>query len=493
MDSTKIFLLIVGNIVNIILSLIFFYLLRIFFSFEIVGYYGAFISFFTSLEFINHLGFSLAYLKYFSEASNQQEEALCNGTFLVYRIIQLSIYSTVIVFLIPFLSLYEGDLIVVYAFFFTWLFVRISIFDFILLSKKEAFKRSLSAICLNFLKSFLLILLINFFANDIWLLIGILFISHISYFCLNILFIRSRNFKKPTREYYLKFFRYSLPFFLSLTFLFVVNNIDVLLVQHWSNLLDVANYFTAKQFYSYFLIIISSISNILMTTFSINVKNGKSEENLPIINYTHKILNLIFLPLILITLLFATDAFTFIFGSNYQITGQILNIFILILIPLSIDCVNTVQLQALGEVRFIAKFSIIENSIAVFFMVLFISPSIFNLGVFGGALSFLIAKIIIQIIYRPIIYKKYNLGFYWGSFRNLLIIAGIFLIQFWLNSSYVFPFYFNILFALMDIGAYFLLNYLLKGFNKEDFRFILSILNLKKIYKSITSELKKKN
>ncbi|MGB5912989.1 MAG: lipopolysaccharide biosynthesis protein [Promethearchaeia archaeon] len=490
MDSTKIFLLIVGNIINIILSLVFFYLIRIIFSFEIVGYYGAFISFFTSLEFINHLGFSLAYLKYFSEASNQKDEALSNGTFLSYRIIQLSIYSTVIVLLLPFLSLYEGDLIVVYIFFFAWLFVRISIFDFILLSKKEAFKRSLSAICFNFLKSFLLILLINFFANDIWLLIVVLFISNISYFCLNIFLIRSRNFKRPNREYFIKFFHYSLPFFLSSTFLFVVSNIDVLLIQHWSDLLKVANYFTAKQFYTYFLIITSSISNILMTTFSKNVKDGKDKENLPIINYTHKILNLILMPLILIILLYATDIFTFIFGNNYQLTGQILYIFILILIPLSIDIANTIQLQALGEVKFVAKFSIIENIIAVFFMVIFISPSVFNLGVFGGALSFLTAKIIIQIIYRPIIYKKYNLGFYWGSFRNLLIIGGIFLIQFWINSSFVFPFYFNILFALIDIGAYFLLNYLLKGFTKEDFRFILNLLNLKNIFNSISSELR---
>ncbi|MFX1498778.1 MAG: oligosaccharide flippase family protein [Promethearchaeota archaeon] len=492
MDSTKIFLLIIGNIVNIILSLIFFYLIRILFNYAIVGYYGTFISFFTALEFINHLGFSIAYLKYFSEANNNEEEALCNGTFLTYRIIQFTIYSIAISSLIPFISIYPGNLLVVYAFFFGWVFVRISIFDFILLSKKEAFKRSIGAITLNFLKSFLLIVLINYFKNDIWLLIWVLLISNISYFSLNTFFIKSRGFKKPNREYLTKFLHYSAPFFISSIFIFVVNNIDVLLIEYWSNILYVANYFTAKQLYSYFLIIISSISNILLTTFSKNIKEGRVKENFPIINYTHKILNLIVLPIILVILLYATNVLTLIFGVDYLLTGQILSIFILLLIPLSIDCANTIQLQALGKVKFTAKFIIIENVIAIILMIFFIAPFLFNLGVFGGALAFLLAKIITQLIYRPIIYKKYNLGFYWGSFRNLFIMAGIYFVQLWINIVFTFPFYFMILFALLDVSLYFILNYLLKGFTKEDFKFILHLVNLNRIYESITTEFKDK-
>ncbi|MFX0027369.1 MAG: oligosaccharide flippase family protein, partial [Candidatus Hermodarchaeota archaeon] len=142
MDSTKIFLLIVGNIVNIALSLIFFYLIRIFFDIEIVGYYGAILSFFTTFSLINDLGIQLAYLKFFAESKNTEEEALCNGTFLTFRIIQCVIYTIVMLSFIPLAPIYNGEILVVYIFFIAMLFFRVSFFEQIFLSKKEVFKNS---------------------------------------------------------------------------------------------------------------------------------------------------------------------------------------------------------------------------------------------------------------------------------------------------------------------------------------------------------------
>lgn len=490
MDSAKIFLLIIGNILNIALSLIFFYLIRIIFNIEIVGHYGALLSFMFTFSFINDLGLQIAYLKFYGEAKNSKEEAVCNGTFLIFRLSQFTIYTILILSLIPIIPIYDGDILVVYTFFLAIEFLRMSFFEPIFLSKKEAFKRSLTSILTNFLKNILLIILMTFFERNIWLLIYIILTSNVIYFLISLFLIRKRKFSKPNLDYMRKFLTYSLPFFLTSTFFIVVNNIDVLLVNAWTNLNNVANYFTAKQLFSYFLIITTSISNILISTFSKNVSLGKIEDNISIGNYIHKILNLIVVPLIFLTLLYANDLFTFIFGEDYRLTGQILYILIFILFPLSLDCANLVQLQALGEVKFYAKFSILENVFSIILMIVFISPTFLNLDVFGAALSYLLAKILIQIIYRPIIYKKFNLGFYWGSFRNLLIMTGIFLIQLWINALFIFPIYFIPIFIILDLLLYFSANYLLKGFSKQDFRFIISILNPKNIYKSITAELK---
>ena len=490
MDSTKIFLLFVGNIIHIVLSFIFFYSIRLIFDIEVVGYYGTILSFFTAISFVNDLGLQLAYLKYFSESDDPRNQSSCNGAFLGFRLVQIGMYVVIALILIPVIPIYPGDIAVVYFFLLGTIFLRVGFFDQVLFSKKEVVKKSISSIFYVSLKTGLLILFAFFFENDIWLLVNLVLISNSAYFALNYFFIRKKKFSKPNKLLIKKFIKFSLPFFLTNSLIFIVNNIDMLLINVWANIGDVANYFTAKQFFLYFLIITSSISNILITTFSKNVGEGRVNSNITIINYTHKILNLIIIPIIFLIFLYGTDFFVFIFGEEYRLTGQILNFFVILLIPLSLDFANIVHLQALEEVKFYAKFSVIENTLSVIFMVLFISPDIFNLGVFGGALAYAVAKIVIQLIYRPIAYKKFNLGFYWGVIRNLIIMTGIYLIQLWINSLFTYPVYLIPIFGLIDITLYLLLSYVFKGFSKEDFKFIFTIFNFKNIYNTISLEMK---
>lgn len=490
MDSTKIFLLIVGNILHFILSFIFFYFLRVFFDIAVVGYYGTIMSFFSAIAFINDLGFAYAFLKYYGEAKSAEEQAICNGTFLTYRVIQFGIYALSLLIMIPITPIYSGDIMIVYLFFLGMVFLRVSFFEQILLSKKEAFKKSLSSNLFVFLKDFLLFLFPLYFPNTLLLLAYINLFSNMFYFAFNTFLIRNRRFSKPNKESLKKFLKFSYPYFLTNSLIFIVGNIDVILLNLWVDIDYVANYYTAKQFYSYFLIITTSISSILLTTFSKNVSEGNTKGNIVIINYTHKILNLLLVPITFLTILYGTNLFVVIFGASYQLTGEILAIFILLLIPISLDCANIIHLQAIGEVQLIAKYTILENVFSIVLMLLFISPDILNLGVFGGALSYVIAKILIQFIYRPIIYKRFNLGFYWGSFKNLLTMVMIFFIQLWINIQFDYSAFLIPLFTLIDIGLYFMITYLLKSFSKEDFKFIRSIINIKNVVNSIKTEIK---
>ena len=490
MDSTKIFLLIVGNIIHIVLSFFFFYSIRLIFDIEVVAYYGTILAFFTAIGFVNDLGLQLAYLKFYSESDDPSNQSSCNGTFLGFRIVQIGIYVVIAMILIPVIPIYPGDIAVVYFFLLGTIFLRVGFFDQVLFSRKEVVKKSISSIFYVSLRLALLILLAVFYENDIWLLVNLVLISNSAYFVLNYFFMRKKRFSKPNKLLIKKFMKFSLPFFLTNSLIFIVNNIDILLINSWANFEEVANYFTAKQFFLYFLLITSSISNILITTFSKNIGEGRVKSNITIINYTHKILNLIIIPIIFLIFLYATDFFVFIFGEDYRLTGQILNFFVILLIPLSIDFANIVHLQALEEVNLIAKFSVIENILSIFFMVLFISPDILNLGVFGGALSYIVAKILIQLIYRPIIYRKFKLGFYWGVIRNLIIMAGIYLTQLWINSIFIYPVYLIPIFGLIDIALYLLISYAFKGFSKQDFKFIFTIFNFKNIYNTISLEMK---
>jgi len=122
-------------------------------------------------------------------------------------------------------------------------------------------------------------------------------------------------------------------------------------------------------------------------------------------------------------------------------------------------------------------------------MIFFITPFFLNMGVIG-AISIVLTNIIVEIITRPYFYKKFKIDFYWGAFRNLSIMLGIFLFQLYINQIISYPLIFIPFLILFDIGLYFLINYIFKGFSREDFKFIKNLIDIKNIKSIIFEELK---
>jgi O-antigen/teichoic acid export membrane protein len=494
MDSIKIILSLIGNFSEIILSVLFFFIIRIFLPIDVIGYYGSITSFLTTLSFILDLGFSTAHLKFYSEAHEKHHKAKCNSSFLIYRIIQLMIYITVIYILIQITPVYPQNIFVIYLFLIAYLF-RISasyIFSYFLISKKLVFKNSLSLIISGILKNLLFILLTLYFYSDIWILGNILLISNLTYFFIILLYVRKTNFKKPSKKVMSQYLKYSAPFFLITTITITTTNIDVLFVNIWFPVSEVGNFFTAKQIFNYFVIFAVSISQILISTFSRNLSNKENWKNLSIVEDIHRYLNLIITPIVFLIILFLDEVIIFIFGPEYYLTGHILAILAIDLIFISIDHGNRILLMALGKIKFLAVFYSLEGAIDIILLILFISPQFLGMGAIGAALAFILTKLIIQIIYRPIIFKKFGLKFYFGSFRNFAIMFFVSLLQFGINHLFSYSILFIPLFILFELILFFGISYLLKGFTKGDIKIIFSILNPKNFKKSIVSEFRDK-
>ena len=366
MDSIKILLVIIGSSLEIILGLIYFFLIRIFFNIDIVGYYGTIISFFATLAFITDLGFSIAHLKYFPEAKNSEEEAKYNGTLLFFKLIQFLMFVVINLTLIPIIPLYTDDIRVMYLILLSTTFILTAhFFQPLFYSKKEVFKYTISIISSSIIRVLLLFIAITFFAKDIWLLGYVLLISNVSFFMINLFLLRKTKIQKPPLNYIKKYFNYALPFFITTSLIVIVTNIDVLFLGAWFPVDDVANYYTAKQFYAYVFIFINGVSNILVTTFSKNVSIDENDENLSIIQQVHKFLNLAVIPIVMIIMVYLTDYFVFIFGENYRLTGVVLSIMSLTLISISVNIANNSQLKALGKVKFLAAITIFENILTI--------------------------------------------------------------------------------------------------------------------------------
>ncbi len=489
MDSFKVILYLTTLFMEIFFGVIFFFLFQRLFAIQIVGFYGVAISFFNLFIFIIDAGFSVAHLKFYAQAKNKEEQEQCNGTFLVYRILLLIVYVIVIAILIPFYTPFQGNYSKIYSLFFIVLLNKIGfIFRPLYLMNKKVIKIGIPMIVCELLKISLLLLLIDFIEATFNLLLIILFVSYFIQFLLNLLLLRNLKFKTPSIFYLKKYLTFSLPLIAIVAFSTFLNYIDVIMVNLWFPIEQVANFYSAKVFYLYFLLFNTALINILISSFSKNISNGKNEINLKIINQTHKITNLIVVPLVFLIVLFSSDVIIFLLGSNYRYVGIYLSILSFSLIITSLNCVIYIQLNALGEVNFLAKLSFLGGFLELVLLYMFISPNYFNMGAFGAALGLVLSQIIIEIISRPIIYKKYGLGFYWGSFRNLLIMFFVFLIQLYLNSIIRVSIFLIPLFSLIDISVYFIINYLLKGISKEDIKFIIGLMSIKTFKNQILSE-----
>ena len=490
MDSIKILLNTIGISLELFLAFFHFYFIRILFDITIVGYYSLITSFLMAMSFILDLGFSIAHLKFIPEAIDEEQESEMNGAFFIFRIIQLALYIFFIIIIFPFIPIYDGNI------FITILLIVSTILTFsevffnpLFLSKKFVIKKSLAMLISIAFRICFLIVFMNVFVKDMYFLTITLIISSVIFFCINLYLIRDFKFKKPSLKLLKSYLNYTLPLFIVSSLTIIINNIDILIVNLWFSLNEIANFFTAKQIFTFLTIFVIGVSNVLTTTFSKNISSGEKEKNIKIIRLTHKYINLIIVPIIFLIILYSSNIIGFLFGEVYNLSSNILNYFSFSLFTTSIGCAISVQFKALGKTRLIATITIIRNLIAIFLIVIFVAPFFLNMGSLGAAIAFTSTEFIMQLIFRPIYYIKYNIGFYWGSFRNLFIMLVVFLLQYYINSVIKIELYYVPLFILMDLALYFFINYLLKGFTIEDIKFFLSVINFKNIKNQIITEL----
>ncbi len=491
MDSVKILFSIISNFATFFLDFLFFFLLRIYFDIDIIGHYGILNSFFMIFSFLLGLGFTTAYLKIIFETKNSTDEAICNGTFLFIRIIQFLIYLIIVLASFPlFLSSETSNVFYLFLIGNFLGFASLNIFDYYYLYQKKIFIKSVAIIISSLIKIILLFLLTGIFKKDISLIGYLFLISNLSLFVIFIYFLRDIKIKRPNKIYLKKFLQFTLPLILLASIGTIMNYTDIFLINIWFPIEEVANYFTAKQFINFFLFVSVGISFILLAIFSENASMGEMEENFTLIKKIHRLLNLLIVPLVFIIFLYSTRIIAFILGSAYRSTGIYISILSINLIIISVDVANRVYLRAIGKVKYYAKIMIFHSFLGIFLLIFFISPIFLNMGAIGGAIATVISLLTKQLIYRPIIYKKYSLGFYWGLFRNVFAMSLVFFFQILINILLDYSIYFVPFFIFLDLFLYLLINYFLKGINKEDIKFFLRLINYKNIKESIFSEIK---
>ena len=82
---------------------------------------------------------------------------------------------------------------------------------------------------------------------------------------------------------------------------------------------------------------------------------------------------------------------------------------------------------------------------------------------------------------------------FWGLFLMPMVLVVMFLIfiyQLYINQQLSYPIYFIPIFVLINLGLYFFINYLFKGYTKEDIKFLYKMISIKNIKRTILTEFK---
>ncbi len=349
------------------------------------------------------------------------------------------------------------------------------------------FKKSVISISYPLINLTLLIAFVNFVQMDLWFLSNLYFFSNLIYLLISIIFSRKIRLKFPDRNYLKKFLNFGYPLFFSAFIAAFFRAFDVILINFWLPLNEVANYYTAKQIFLLFISILSGISYYLLPIFSKNLEERKNDQNLLIIEKFHRMVSLVVSFVVFLILIYSTTVIVFISGEEYKLTGVLLSIFSIDILIVSNDLANRTEIRALGKIKFYVKIIIIQRLIFFLLMIIFISPVFLNFNSIGGPIAMVTIEIIAQIFVRPIYYKKFNLRFHWGIFKNVMVMVVLLIFQLYINSIFS-SILFIPFFIVLDLILYFSLNYLIKGFTKEDIKYLKGVISIEKIKQTIRKE-----
>lgn len=291
-----------------------------------------------------------------------------------------------------------------------------------------------------------------------------------------------------------KYFNYGLPLVVISITAGLAGNLDIVLLQHFSNSTQVGYYSVGTRMASYFLVVASSLGSLLFPTFSKFVSENAYSKISEKIAQSDRIIQLYFLPLVLLLAIYAHSFVVLVFGPKYSSTDTIFTLAALgayfRLLSISYGSLIT----GLGEFGIALLTNIIPLMILITLLYLFISPEWFDFGGVGAVVSVLLMNISQSLLFRYYAAKKFPGKLPRTDITLLIVQLGIggsmALIYYFIfhNQHY----YINLLFPILYLSVnYGTLRYS-RLLRDTDIQFIKDLLSPRIMKKYITKEVLKK-
>jgi O-antigen/teichoic acid export membrane protein len=491
----------------------------------IIGYSMAFLALF---NIIGDLGFSRAHIKRISEG---KDLGTCIGTFAVIKLVLSGIMLTIL-----FISLFiwktvfnQGfddattePVIMVFALYYVFLnLTHIATFTFE--GKQEIAKRQIVQI-FEAVKTPLMIMVALAgvgiagraarvgwpeFLEPLQIFItkhalGSLAMTYafamIATFLVGMWLLRKYPIKKPTKKYLKNYFVFAMPIMLFSIIGIISINIDKIMIGYYWTETEVGYYFSIQQILQIIMVLYIAVGTVLFPTISkLDSKKNHNEIKKTTL-LAERYISMIMIPPIVVIIVLAHPVINIFLSSVFIPAASVLIVLSIYTYIFSLNRPYSTLITGMNRPGITTKIGLAICLVNIPLNFLFIPHTglLSPLGINGptGASVATLCSVIVGFIGLRYAARKLSgiKPLQTHTIRHIIagIVMGVVLHLIAIRSS-LFPdvyWYFLLIFAVIGLAVYLGVLFLLREFDKKDFKFFLDILHPQKMIKYLSSELK---
>jgi len=491
LQSQRIFFVLIFKLSKYAFSLVFFYLVVLFYEPESIGLVQFAIAFSALFSFIFNLGFDIAHLKIYPEEENKSSSI---GTLLTINSIFIAFSLIFYFFLLLFLNF---NLIVVYIlviFIIDLIVQNISTaFSNILIADNELLKGTFPWVVISTSKIVLIVIgLFLFPTNEIVLSLIYLASSLLHCFVL-LIYIVPYKIGKPTKKLIHKYLKFTYPLIIFNVVVIISSNIGIVLINFWISTEAVAFYYAGEHLSVFRTVIPTVITTIMVSIFSKNLIENKLERNKQIIKRICKYSCIFYGGAILLSFLYSNYIIILLLGKTYEPSIFIFNVLVLTHIIVINDVGVFTDLNARGLTKLYSIINVLGEIYLIVLIFIFIAPFGLNFGIKGLAIAIFFKYLTYTPIVRLFLWYKFKYAYNFNIFLDLLVIYVIYFANIiFLNIVKInlFTYFYLIpLLMVINIFLYFIILYLLRTIKREDLRYFKLFLNIKSLINMLYKDL----
>jgi len=473
-------------------------------SYGTVAFAIGFVSLFLVLE---NMGYHHSHVKKISEG---KDLGICNGTFLLSKIGLTVLLATVV---LASIFLWKNVLgrgfetpeheIAIYIMLGYYIIRSLSyFFQVTFRAKREIAKKQIPL----FLETLVRVVATIYVAMAGYGALALAFtyiVGDVALFLSGLYLFKGNPIKKPSKQYFKEYTHFALPLILVVISATIINNIDKVFIQLFWSASDVGYYFAGFKLSHFINMFTVALITLLFPTYSKLHANKNIKRIVKLTYQSERHISLIVFPMVFGIAILAEPA-TFILLSGWTPSIPILQILPFYALLAGLEA--PYQSQFLGtnrpkltrnRVLIMVIANIILNLILVPEDIQSLGLKLMGLGARGAAIATVIS-FGIGLFYSR--YYAWKITGVKGNWRVLLhAIAASIMVLFLYILLYQFNYISNIIrwyhllgVSFLGLGIYIGVLYLLKEFTRDDFKFYLDALNIKKMFVYIWDEIRGK-
>lgn len=461
---------------------------------EVVGTLAYASAYVVSLSFITSL-FGGSYIKLVSEG---QDEAKCNKNYLIIIVVSLIIFIFIVLTILAiqkYVIEYEFSnsemeivILITLASFIVSYFFQFN--EIVFNARTQMANANLPTLLKTITFNIMRVIFVFLGFGAIGLALTNL-IAAIIFLPLVIFFLRKLEFGQWDKGLFNKAVKITLPLSGLTIIELLVNNLDKIALEYYSNVEQVGYYSAAFSIGGMLLLISKSTGTIFFPLFSNYFSINKLKEIVEKIGIFQRFFFVIIQPLLIGLAVFSEPIIVFLLGKKFQHSGTLLSllIFSVYFSIWSIPFGNVIT--GAGDFKKVLYINLIR--FFVFILSLFLFLHIFKLDSLGIALTSIVQNLVLALLFYYYGIKIIKTNFFSFIIKYLLIGLLFSFILFYLRITILSSFNVSIqifVFLPLSLIAMYSTYSLLNFSNKNDLFFIKSILDFKGIKNYLGGELK---